>query len=163
MHRTLAVFLLLLSATAFANSAAIKVEHVWSRAAMAGREGVVYLTITNSGPADSLTGVSTPVAATAELHRTTNDNGVMKMRAVPSLAIGHDQSVTLAPSGYHIMLTNLKQTLRQGDSFPVTLTFQEAGALTATATVEKAGATSMAPGDTSQHMDMPMQHNGKQP
>jgi hypothetical protein len=123
----------------------------------------VYLTITNSGTPDTLTAVSTPVAGMAQVHQTTNDSGVMKMRPVTSLSIGQDKSVTLAPGGYHIMLMNLKQALKQGESFPVTLTFAKAGPVTATAMVEKAGATSMAPGDMSQHMSMPMQSGGKQP
>jgi hypothetical protein len=38
--------------------------------------------ITNTGPTDALTAVSTPIAATADLHQTTNDNGVMTMRPV---------------------------------------------------------------------------------
>ena len=157
MYRILAALLLLLPTTALADPAAIKVAQVWSRAAMAGHEGVVYMTITNSGPADTLTSVSTPVAAMADLHRTIDDNGVMKMRAVPTLPIDAGKSVTLAPSGYHIMLMNLKQTLKQGDSFPVTLNFANAGTITTTAVVEKAGATSGPMGG----MNMPMPSSGK--
>jgi periplasmic copper chaperone A len=142
MHRILATLLLLLPAAALADSSAIKVEQAWSRTAMAGHEGVIYLTITNAGPADNLTAISTPVAAMAELHRSINDNGVMKMRGVPSLAIEPGTTVTLSPNGYHIMLMDLKQTLKQGDSFPVTLTFEKAGPVTATTSVAKAGATS---------------------
>jgi len=162
MRSRIFAILLALPISAVAGQPTMTIEHAWSRAAIAGREGVIYMTITNSGVPDSMIGVSTPVAATAQLHQTINDNGVMKMRAVPSLAIGHDQSVTLAPSGYHIMLMSLKQTLKQGDSFPVTVTFQKTGTLTATVTVEKAGATGMAPADTSQHMGMPVQHEDKQ-
>ena len=125
---------------------------------MQGHEGVVYLTITNAGPSDTLTAVSTPVADTAQLHRTIDDNGVMKMRAVQSLPIGQGKSLTLAPGGYHIMLMGLKQALKQGDSFPVTLTLAKSGQITTTAMVEAAGA-----GGMSQRMNMPMQKGGKQP
>jgi copper(I)-binding protein len=161
MHRILAAFLLLLPATAFADTSMIKVEQVWSRAAMAGHEGVAYMTITNSGPADSLTGVSTPVAAMADLHHTINDNGVMKMRPVQSLPIDTGKPVTLAPNGYHIMLMNLKKALKEGDSFPITLTFQKAGKITATAIVEKAGAASGPVGGMSDHMNMPSSGGSK--
>lgn len=160
MHRLLAAILFLLPAAALADPAAIKVEQVWSRAAIVGHEGVVYLTITNSGPTDSLTGVSTPVAAMADLHRTIDDNGVMKMRSVPALPIEAGKSVTLSPNGYHIMLMNLKQTLKQGDSFPITLTFSKGGQVTATAIVEKAGAASGPTGRMS-GMTMPMPSSGK--
>jgi copper(I)-binding protein len=159
MWRTLATLLLLLPVAASAQPASITVEQAWSRAAMAGREGVAYMTITNAGPTDTLTAVSTPIAATADLHQTINDNGVMKMRAVQSLPIDTGKTVTLAPRGYHIMLTNLKQTLQEGDSFPITLTFQNAGEVTATAKVEKAGATSPPASGMSDHMNMPMSGN----
>ena len=72
------------------------------------------------------------------------------------------EPVTLAPGGYHIMLMGLKQTLKQGDSFPVTLGFAKAGQVTATATVEKAGAAM--PGlDHSNMGDLPMQGSARQP
>lgn len=156
MQRILATLLLLLPVAASAQPASIKVEQVWSRAAFAGHEGVAYMTITNAGPTDALTAVSTPIAATADLHQTIDDNGVMKMRPVQSLPIDTGKTVTLAPRGYHVMLTNLKQTLKAGDSFPITLTFQKAGKITATAKVEKAGATSAPTSGMPDHMNMPM-------
>ena len=156
MRLFLTLLLLALPIAAHAQDPALKVDHVWSRAAMAGREGAVYLTITNAGPTDTLTGVSTPVAASADVHETINDHGIMKMRPVAKLPIPQGQSVTLKPGSYHIMLMDLKQPLKQGDSFPVTLTFATVGTVTATATVQKAGAVSDMPG-----MTMPMP--GKQP
>jgi periplasmic copper chaperone A len=150
----------------WAQQSGIQVDHVWSRAAMAGRTGVIYLTITDTGPADTLTGVASPVAAMAGLHETVNDNGVMKMRPVASLPVTPGKPLTLAPGGYHIMLMDLKQPLKEGDSFPVTLSFAKAGQVTATATVEKAGAAAM-PGMGQGSMggmgNMPMQGSGKQP
>jgi hypothetical protein len=121
-----------------------------------GHEGVAYMTITNTGSTDTLTAATTPIAATADLHQTINDNGVMKMRPVQSVSIATGKTVTLVPRGYHIMLTDLKQTLKEGDSFAITLTFQKAGNITATAQVEKAGATSASSSGMSDHMNMPM-------
>lgn len=156
------VLLLAMPVAALADQAGIQLDHVWSRAAMAGRQGVVYLTITDKGPADTLTGVSTPVAAMAELHETINDHGVMKMRAVASLPVTPDKPLTLAPGGYHIMLMDLKQPLKEGDSFPVTLSFAKAGQVTATAHVQKSAAAM--PGmDHGGMGNMPMPSSGKQP
>jgi hypothetical protein len=146
MRPLLVAVLLAMPLAAFADEAGIHVDHVWSRAAMAGHEGAVYLTITDTGTPDTLTGVTTPVAATADLHETINDHGVMKMRPVASLTIEPGKPVTLAPGGYHIMLMGLKQALKQGESFPVTLNFAKAGQVTATAMVEKAGAAMQMPG-----------------
>jgi len=149
-----------------AQQSRIQVDHVWSRAAMTGHVGVVYLTITDTGPADTLTGVTSPVATTASLHESVNDNGVMKMRPVASLPVTPGKPLTLAPGGFHIMLMDLKRPLTDGDSFPVTLRFTKAGQVTATATVEKAGAAAM-PGMDQGSMggmgNMPMQGGGKQP
>jgi periplasmic copper chaperone A len=166
MRPLLAAVLIAMALTgAFADEAGIQVDHVWSRAAMAGHEGVVYLTITDTGTQDTLTGITTPVAAKAELHQSFDDHGVMKMRPVAALPIEPGKPVTLAPGGYHIMLMGLKQALKQGDSFPVTLSFAKAGPLTASVTVEKAGAAR--PGTDHGKMggmgDMPMPGSGKQP
>jgi copper(I)-binding protein len=146
MRLLLAASLLIAPLAAFGDEAGIRVDHVWSRAAMAGHEGVVYLTISDTGTQDTLIGITTPVATTADLHQTINDHGVMKMRAVASLTVEPGKPVTLTPGGYHIMLMGLKQALKQGDSFPVTLSFAKAGPVTAMATVEKAGATMQMPG-----------------
>jgi copper(I)-binding protein len=88
----------------------------------------------------------------------------MKMRLVGPLPIEPGKPVMLAPGGYHIMLSGLKQSLKQSDSFPITLSFAKAGPLTATATVAKAGATMPSMGGNMNGMGtMPMQGGGKQP
>jgi copper(I)-binding protein len=115
----------------------IAVTDAWSRAAMAGRMGVVYLTITDTGGPDRLTGASSPVAAKASLHESIDDHGVMKMRPVAALPVQPGSPVQLAPGGYHIMLEGLKLPLKSGETFPVTLTFANAGTVTATAVVQK--------------------------
>ena len=140
----IASLLTLLSAVALADPAGIRVDNVWSRAMPAGATGVVYFTITNQGTPDVLTGVATPVAASAGLHETVDDHGVMKMRPVASLAVTADKPITLTPGGYHIMLTDLKQPLIAGTSFPLTLTFAKAGRVTVTAMVQATGAAAPA-------------------
>ncbi len=140
MRTLLAATLIAVPLAGFAQTPGPQVNHAWSRAAMAGHQGVVYLTITDSGSPDTLTGATTPVAEKAELHESFNDHGVMKMRAVKSLPVTQGAPVTLAPGGYHIMLVGLKQALKQGDHFTVTLKFAKAGSVAATVEVEKAGA-----------------------
>jgi copper(I)-binding protein len=165
MRSRLAAVLVAMPLAAFADEAGIHIDHVWSRAALSGHEGVVYLTITDTGAEDTLTGVTTPVAAEATLHQSIDDHGVMKMRPVGPLPIEPGKPVTLAPGGYHIMLMGLKQTLKLGDRFPVTLTFAKAGQITATATVQNAGATmpSMEKGKTGGMGSTPMSGSGRQP
>ena len=122
MRSRLAAVLVAMPLAAFADEAGIHIDHAWSRAAISGHEGVVYLTITDTGAEDTLTGVTTPVAAEAALHQSIDDHGVMKIRPAGPLPVEPGKPVTLAPGGYHIMLMGLKQTLKLGDRFPVTLT-----------------------------------------
>ena len=165
MRGILGTILIAIPFAVFADGTGIQVGHVWSRATAAGHEGAVYLTITDRGTPDTLTGVTTPVAAEAALHQTIDDHGVMKMRPVGSLPIEPGKPLTLAPGSYHIMLMGLKQALKQSDSFPITLSFAKAGQVTATAIVEKAGATmpSTDHGTMGGMGAMPMQGSGKRP
>jgi len=141
----LATCALVLPQSALAQEA-LQVRHAWSRPAIAGHTGVVYLTITDHGAGDRLTGVNSAAAEKTELHETTNDHGVMKMRPVASLPIPANGTVVLKPGGYHIMLVRLKHALKPGDSVPVTLTFAKAGNRKAVAMVEGRGAAPAKPG-----------------
>jgi copper(I)-binding protein len=134
-----------IAAQAQTPASSITVENAWSRATpAAAKTGALYLTIIDHGAPDRLISVATPVADTAELHQTTMQNGIMRMRPVDGLAVSEQEPGKLAPGGYHIMLMGLKQQLKPGASFPVTLTFEHAGAVQASAVVAKAGAS--APG-----------------
>src|SRR5215470_1408333 len=135
---------LLWTATASAADSAIKVEKAWARATTAaGATGVVYLTLVNGGPeADRLTGVSTPVASAAGMHVMVMEGSVMQMRAVDALDVKPGDSIEFKPGGLHIMLTKLKETLKQGDQFPLALAFQKAGIIDVEVKVLPLGASS---------------------
>lgn len=131
-----------LVASAEAQSASgIEISHPWARAtASSAANGAVYLTIVNHGAgADTLTAAATPAAAKAELHTSLSDNGVMKMRPLAAVAVKAGGSAEFKPGGMHIMLLGLKQPLKAGDSFPLTLTFEKAGAVETMVTVVKPG------------------------
>lgn len=121
--------------------AKLGVEHAWARAS-AGTTGAVYLSIFNRGSSgDRLLAVNTSVADKAELHENKMENGVMKMRPVGPITIGPGQSFELKPGADHVMLIGLKQPLKQGQTFPLTLSFERAGDVQVTVRVERAGAT----------------------
>lgn len=106
------------------------ISQAWSRATPGGAKvGGGYLTIENKGTApDRLVGGLSDVAAKVELHEMNMANGVMTMRPVDGgLEIAPGKTVALAPGGYHLMLVGLKAPLTQGQSVPVTLTFEKAG------------------------------------
>lgn len=106
---------------------AIRVIDPWARATLPGQKvGGVYMEIVS--PSDArLTGVSSPVAAAAEVHSMTMDGGTMRMRAVDALDLHAGKPVKLAPGGYHVMLFDLKKPLAAGEKVPLTLVIEEAG------------------------------------
>ena len=130
---------------ASAQTGQLEVSSAWARATPAKAEtGIAYLTI-RSPAADRLVAVSSPVAKKAELNSMEMSGMVMKMRPLASLDIPAGQPVTLKPGGDHIMLIGLNGPLREGQSFPLTLTFEKAGAREVTVAVEKPGAAGPAP------------------
>jgi len=105
----------------------IQVVDAWSRPTPPGTDvGVAYFTIRNSGKSDRLLRVASPVARSAELHVSAMKGGVMKMEGLASVDVG-TSPVAFEPSGKHVMLMGLKQPLKEGDVFPMTLTFANAG------------------------------------
>jgi copper(I)-binding protein len=133
-HFLLAATLLTIASPAFAQS--ITIADAWARETpTATAPGVVYLTITDAGAPDRLTGVTTPLTSSASLHESKTVNGIMQMRPVSGLPVAPGQPAHLQPGGYHIMLEGLKKKLLAGDSFPLTLTFEHAGPVTTTVAV----------------------------
>jgi copper(I)-binding protein len=130
------------------------ISQAWSRATPGGAKVAGgYLTIENKGTAaDRLIGGSVDVAARVEVHEMAMNNGVMTMRQLDSgLAIEPGKTVKLAPGGYHLMMQDLKGSLKQGDKLPVTLQFEKAGKVQVTFAIQGVGA--QAPGGAAP-MDM---------
>jgi copper(I)-binding protein len=148
MRLVVALMLLILGAGSNLSEAAEsgpKIEGAWARATIGRSQiSVAYMTVT-SPIADRLVAVETPVADSAELHtHLMKSDGTMEMRPVDGLDLKPGETVTLKPNGpYHIMLSGLKQPLKQGESFPMTFVFKEAGKREAVVVVENARA--MAP------------------
>jgi copper(I)-binding protein len=87
---------------------------------------LAFMTIKNSGNTDrQLVKADSPVAKTVGLHNHINDSGVMRMREVKSIEIKAKGQAELKTGSYHIMLIDLKQSLKEGDSVPLTLTFDD--------------------------------------
>ena len=117
------------------------IREPWARAsAGAGTTGAAYVTIHNGGAADALIGATSALAKRAALHGHLMDGDMMKMRPVDRVALAPGATVTLAPGGLHIMMFGLTRRLVEGESFPLTLQFENAGALQITVTVAGVGA-----------------------
>lgn len=120
--------------------------------ASAGRAkaGAAYMTITNMGNDDRLVAARAEVSTRAELHGHIMDaNGVARMRRVDGIDLGHGATVELKPGGLHVMFMGLKEPLKQGTRFPLTLIFDQAGEQTVE--VEVRGVAAGASGKQMQH------------
>jgi periplasmic copper chaperone A len=158
----LAIALFAVSPAAAQQNPTVAVDHAWARATPgASTESVVYLRIVNrAAAADRLVAVTTPVAASAAVHETKMDHGMMMMRPVPALEVPAGGTIELAPGGDHIMLTGLNGKLQAGATFPLLLRFARAGEVRVNVIVERAGARRMEPqpGATNHGTMAPMEH-----
>lgn len=109
----------------------LHIDHPWSREMPpVAPTAAAYFVVHNKGSeADRLLTASTPVAGKAELHEHVHADGVMKMQQVQEVTIPAGGEVKFEPMGYHVMLFNLKQQAKDGERFPLTLTFEKAGSI----------------------------------
>jgi hypothetical protein len=121
----------------------ITVEEPWARATPGGaKTGAAYMTLINKGgAADRLLGAVTPVAREVQFHKVTEENGISRMRELRSIDIAPGGKVLLKPGNIHVMLVDLKQPLKQGETFPLTLEFEKAGRIDLTVPIARVGAT----------------------
>ncbi|BBK43130.1 hypothetical protein STVA_31500 [Allostella vacuolata] len=121
---------------------AIEVAEPWARPSPGGSKmSAAYLTLHNKGAAaDQLLSASAPVAESVELHTVVKDGDVMRMRPVAEIEVAPGSTTVLQPGGFHIMLIGLKAPLKQGDRFPLELTFAKAGQRQVEVTVGAPGA-----------------------
>jgi periplasmic copper chaperone A len=104
----------------------LSVMGAWSRATPgASKNGAVFLEV-KSDKTDKLLSAGGAVADAIEVHTHINDNGIMQMRRVDAVDIA-EGSTKFVPGGYHIMLLGLKQPLKDGQTFKLTLKFEAAG------------------------------------
>lgn len=103
------------------------IDHPWARATAANQaNGAAYFVVDNGGEPDRILSAATPVADRVELHTHIDDNGVMRMRQVEAIDLPAGETA-LAPGGLHVMLFELEAPLVEGESFPLTLTLEQAG------------------------------------
>ena len=105
----------------------VSIERPWARASIGtSRPAAAYLTIVNdSSAAVRLVGVATPVAGRAEVHRTVEKDGVMRMKPEDEVDVPGNGTITFEPGGLHVMLMDLQQALVRGEAFPLELRFAD--------------------------------------
>ncbi|MDF2446397.1 MAG: hypothetical protein K0S46_1633 [Moraxellaceae bacterium] len=114
----------------------VLVEAAWiSEAPPTARNNAAYVRLKNGARQDTLIGVSTPVAAVAELHELRQEGGVTRMQQLKAVELAPGQELEFAPGGRHIMLIDMRRPLKAGERVPLTLKFRRAGTVTVQAEV----------------------------
>ncbi len=117
--------------------AAVDVRDAWVRPTVPGQSGTGAFMKLSAPSGARLVGVSTPAAGVAEVHEMKMEGDTMRMREVKGgLVLPVRQTVELKPSGYHVMLMDLKQPLAKGATVPLTLRFEDAKGAASTLAVQ---------------------------
>jgi copper(I)-binding protein len=120
--------------TAVAKVGDLQITEAYARTVLDG--GAAYFTVKNTGNADdALVDASSDVAEKVGLHESVMEGSMMKMQPVDEIVIPAGGEAVLEPGGYHVMLAGLKGPLEEGDTFDVTLSFQQAGPVDVAVTV----------------------------
>jgi copper(I)-binding protein len=102
------------------------VENGWVRASVPGQQATgAFMRIIAKEPTQ-LVSASSPVAGVAQVHEMKMEGEVMRMRPAGTIDLPVGQAFELKPSGYHLMLQDLKKPLEAGSTVPVTLVFRNA-------------------------------------
>jgi len=113
----------------------LRIEGAWARPnPPVVPNGAAYLTIHNEGAnTRQLLNVSGQIASRIEIHESYTEQGVMKMRHLAEgIRIEPGTAAHLQPGGLHIMLMGLRAPLAEGESFELTLHFDNDIALLTT-------------------------------
>ena len=109
----------------------ILITEIWARTTpKTAKTGAAFFVIKNNGKTgDTLIGVSSGLAKKTEIHQSSMEKGIMKMRHVGKVAVPAGGIGILKPGSFHIMFMGLYNPINKGDEFPLTLTFEKSGTL----------------------------------
>ena len=108
-------------------AAQVTVTDPWIRGTVQGQMATGAFMKLQSAKDARLVEAASPVAGVVEIHEMTLENNVMRMRAVKAVSLPAGRVVELKPGGYHVMLMDLKQQMKEGEVVPVTLVVETAG------------------------------------
>ena len=121
--RSLACAAALLAAAA-ATQAQVTVKDAWIRATVPQQQATGAFMQLSAAKDTKLVAASSPLTPVVEVHEMAMKDNVMTMRQIPAVEIAAGQTVALKPGGYHVMLLDLKQQVKAGDTVQMTLTFE---------------------------------------
>lgn len=123
--KMLAPAAMLLAALSAPVAAQVAVADPWVRATVPQQKATGAFMNLTAAKGARLVEARSPVAGVVEIHEMKMENNVMRMRAISGLDLPAGKPVALAPSGYHVMLMNLKQQLKEGDTVAITLVVED--------------------------------------
>lgn len=104
--------------------AAVSVKDPWVRVTTSYQKSTVaFMQLTSSEDA-RLVKAESPVANQVEFHEMVMKNYMMKMQAIPAIDLPAGKVVELKPEGCMVMLTGLKQQVKEGDSIPLSIVIE---------------------------------------
>jgi copper(I)-binding protein len=92
--------------------------------AVEGRPAAAYFTLHGGKTADRLEAVTSPGAATIELHESKMQGGMMKMSPLTGFDVPAGGQASFKPGGNHLMLFGIDPAVKPGNALPLQLTFQ---------------------------------------
>ncbi|WP_310459950.1 copper chaperone PCu(A)C [Sphaerotilus sp.] len=122
---------LLVAASACAFAGAVRAQSVtvsapWVRATATEQKATgAFMKLQSAAPV-RLVEVRSAAASVVELHEMAMEGDTMRMRAVAGLDLPAGKAVELKPGGYHVMLMDLKQPIKAGDTVTLTLVIEDA-------------------------------------
>jgi copper(I)-binding protein len=96
----------------------------------------LYFTIKNSGAEDSLLTVSTDASDSASLHQDVVNGPSSSMKLLQDITVPAHGQLQFKSGAYHVMVNDLKNGLKAGQTVNVTLVFKNAGTVTFAAPVK---------------------------
>ena len=122
--KRLALVTLVFAALSTSATAEVTVKAPWVRATTPNQKSTVaFMQLTATDDA-RLVKADSPVAKAVEIHEMVMKNYVMKMQSVAAIALPAGKPVELKPDGYMVMLTGLKQQIKEGDTIPISVVIE---------------------------------------
>ena len=106
--------------------AQVSVSEPWVRATVPQQKATGAFMQLKAEKGSRLVEARSPVAGVVEIHEMAMKDGTMTMRAIPGLELPAGKAVELKPGGYHVMLMDLKQQVKEGETVPITLVVEGA-------------------------------------
>lgn len=106
----------------------LTIAHPTARPNLPNRPTVAYMKISNGGETDDrLVSARSPAFGKIEFHTVIKNGEVMKMLQIVDIPVPAGHTAALEPGGLHLMLFDGAKLQKDGDMFPVTLTFETGG------------------------------------